>query len=272
MASEPSPPANRRRFSIRGALLVIAAISVILAAVYNYRQARESARLREENARLTREMQSLKLEAELKQFEEGLKAPIEAITWHNVPFKEISKLRQQAMKKSGIDYYPPYSKVCSDIGDFDLPITPTQYYLRSSSEYAGHIGSYESYWESLATRTCERLAMELSQDKPLGRYLRENPTVFRKRLRPLLLRLVQGPIWMRSSACETLIVGGDRTEAVLDAVGGILSEPKLTVHRRTAKGEIVVKEFSRQKQKWTELNERYQLDLPVSENGPPKGE
>jgi len=272
MVSEPIPPPSKgRRFSLRQVLLSIAVISVVLAAIYNYRQARESARLRTENVNLIGEIEALKLEAELKQFESDLKVPIEAIIEY-VPWGEVVKLRQRGLKKSGIEFYPQFASVyLKGASDFELPATEKkQFYCDASLDISVANGSYEQFWRNHAPRSCERLTYELTHDKPAGKYLREHPDVFRKRLRPLLLRLVQSPTpWTRSYACEALVVGGDRTEAVLEAIRGFLSEPKCDVDVQTAKGRTVVKQFSSEKQKWIELNKRYKLDLPVSERSRP---
>ncbi|MCE9529408.1 MAG: hypothetical protein K8R36_25445 [Planctomycetales bacterium] len=268
MVPESSPPqALRGRFTLGQVFLGIAAISVVLAAVYNFQEARESSRLRTVYKKLSQEVEDLKIEAELKQLENDLKAPAEALIANTLPARELAELRQQGFKKSRIDRFPQFASVyLNGAQDFDLPVKPDNSYCDPSSKYFGANGSYEQFWENHVPRACQRLTHELTQDKPLGRYLRENPNVFRKRLRPLLLRLVQADaVWIRSDACHALIVGGDRTDAVLDEIRSILSEPK---HNVTTQGQKVVKQFSSEKQKWIELNRRYDLGLPVIEQEP----
>jgi hypothetical protein len=268
MVSEQSPSrAKSSKFTLRQAFFWLAAISVILAAIYNFQEAREARRLRLANARLTQEVEGLKMEAEIKQLENDLKAPTEALVYHALPALELAKIHQQGLKKDHIDHYPQFASVyLNGANDFDLPVKPTEFYCDSSSEHSIENGSYEQFWRNHAPRTCERLTYELTNDKPLGKYLLQNPDVFRRRFRPLLLRLVQGgAFWMRSEACEALIAGGDRTEAVLDSIRGILSEPK---QDHIMPGQKVVKQYSSEKRKWIELNERYKLGLPVIDKEP----
>ncbi|HUT12564.1 MAG TPA: hypothetical protein VMY42_18855 [Thermoguttaceae bacterium] len=245
------------------AAITVAAITVLLGAIY-------FAQLESENDRLSKEVAALKLEAELKQLENDLKAPMEAIVMSDVPWPEAEEVRRAELSKAGITRYPPFGEVyLRGAPDFDLPLKE-----RKPGEadcdvsLLGTItgGSYEWFWHNRSPETCGRFTNELENDTPIGRHLRDHPDVFRDRFRPLLLRLVQSSSRrMRCAACEALIVAGDRTPAVLDVVRDFAHERKWDVR----KGRTVEQRYSWETRKCLKLIQEYDLDIAVPDDADP---
>jgi len=198
-------------------------------------------------------VQTVQRDARIERLINDLSIPSGALLCDRGTIGAINQLRKQSFLDEGIDEVHPYCQLPPQTGgDLLAASCPTQYFDR-----------YHAMEVSLRDRarvTCRVLALELEGNLGLGKYFNENPGVFETRIRPLLLRLLDGRYDdLNVKACGALLAGGDRSGKCLNRLKEMLQAPPLTTQDYRMRRRRCPLPPARDHA--VELNERYKLEL-----------
>lgn len=251
----------RLQFSLATLLKLMVVVSLLLGLTLRHRN--QSARLK----RMAHEEYQL---GRLDAFIAQLKIPDEALYWEDPhehrdsPELDVGPIRMESCSRHGVTEFFSYARVTTFCSS-NLALLSQYHSLEQLRGFEARVFGYERTLHHRARDACQALADSRAGGE-LGLFLRANPEIFEKRLRPLLLRLTSAPPehgMLPANACAALLAIGDRSEPTLDAVQRLLRMPNTS--------EFLQWHYPQAKQRAVELNSFYELGLVVEERPKPTG-
>lgn len=258
-ATNPSCSRNgwsRFQFSLGTLLLAVPAVGLL--ADYVVLERNEKHRVRQE-ANLLNEASRINHSIRL------LNVPDEVLYGDKAVWRKIAHLRHDSFERHGIERHLNFGNVLqgSVSRNSGEPVLP--------GYWGSHHSSFERSWPQQTANACNKIAYSLER-KP--EFWRKHPELFARRIRPLLVRLLQAETApeVTVAACRAMLASGDRTPETLAALQHVLDLPnELARSVRGDRPEFVHWYYPFVKKAAIKVNEEFQLGLRVLELPGPAG-